>query len=89
LTIGSTFDVVTFQTNFTYSTLLYNKLGKETIQNSWRGVLAEFMGMIFVVLIGCGASAASEYFIEDPVSKLIFTAGTGGYTICTLFSCIQ
>jgi O-antigen/teichoic acid export membrane protein len=63
---------------------LIRRHGKETFQNSWRGVLGEFFGMIFLVLVGCGSTVASNYFLDDAVAKLIFTAGTGGYLIYVL-----
>jgi glycerol uptake facilitator-like aquaporin len=57
-------------------------LGEETPANSWRGVLGELIGVMFLVLFGCGSVTASNFFLNDGVSKLIFIAGSFGYIVC-------
>jgi len=59
----------------------YRRHGKETVANSWRGVLGELIGVMFIVLFGCGAVTASNFFTDEPVSKLTFIAGSFGYIV--------
>jgi hypothetical protein len=58
------------------------KKGRETPSNSWRGVLGELIGVMFLVLFGCGSVTASNFFLNDGVAKSIFIAGSFGYIVC-------